>query len=87
MDETVLWGIAFIVHIAIVVPKYLIATGEIDHTLKEGEAPFNRLMFSWTIGFVVLVVLSLLKMQAIPSFFMALVAFGGSFFALKMLKK
>jgi hypothetical protein len=86
MDEKTLWGIAYMVYILLVAPKYLIAAGEIEEHLKN-PAPFDKLMWSWIIGFIGLIIFHQVGMGAIPSLIVSIVVFGASFLVIKFVKR
>lgn len=82
MDEGALWGLAFLVYILLITPKYLALSGEFGTPLYD-DRNLNRVLIPWIIGFAALILFHYLEMLAITSFCISALIFGLSYVVIR----
>jgi len=82
MSDSAWFGLALLVYILMIVPKFLMETGDISSP-NHDDQPYMRLSSAWIAGLLVLFGLNYVQVHAVPSFFVALFVFGGIYYLIR----
>lgn len=85
MDDETLWGAAFLIYILSAAPKYFMATGDAENTIKNPKS-YNTVFYPWIAGFALIMLGYVFSLNPVGTFVFAIVVWIAGYLWLKSKK-